>query len=276
MKVNLNPNLNQMEQIKNYEEYVRLVERYNRKGRITNDYLQNEAADLIIHNSLFAVFGEDNVALLVQKDGFLRLYYYINNLDERLELPQGEYVTEILFRGENAPEAEVQWVENLGFKKNLIRDQYFAKYTSLTPAVPVNGLEITTATTEEDALWAIRLFNASFDKWSGDYIPEAMAQLLIYENAILMAKDTEGNRLGALQLETIKGVTWLNHVAVVEEARGRGVGLGLVEAYIERGYVDDNSRYMLWVQRQNTPAVYMYKKKGFTPMNKSTLSMIRL
>lgn len=262
--------------IETFEQYSQLVERYNRKGRITNDYLQNEAADLIIHDSLFAVFGEDNVALLVQKDGFQRLYYYINNTDEKLELPQGEYVTEILFRGENAPEAEVQWLENMGFRKNLVRDQYFAKYASLTPPVLISGLKIETATTEEDALWAIRLFNASFDKWSGDYIPEAMAQLLIQDNAILMAKDIEGNRLGALQLETIKGVTWLNHVAIVEEARGRGAGLGLVEAYIERGHVDDNSRYMLWVQRQNKPAVGLYQKKGFAYMNKSTLSMIRL
>lgn len=262
--------------IETYEQYIQLVERCNRKGRITNDYLQNEAADLIIHDNLFAVFGEDNVALLVQKDGFQRLYYYINNHDEKLELPQGEYVTEILFRGENAPEAEVRWLERMGFRKNLVRDQYFAKYASLTPPVLISGLKIETATTEGDALWAIKLFNASFDKWSGDYIPEAKAQLLIQENAILMAKDNEGNRLGALQLDTIKGVTWLNHVAVVEEARGKGAGLGLVEAYIERGHVDDNSRYMLWVQRQNAPAVNMYKKKGFALMNKSTLSMIRL
>ena len=265
-----------MVQIKTFDQYDQLVERYNRKGRITNDYLQNEAADLIVHDRLFAVFGEDNVALLVQKDGFQRLYYYINNPDEKLELPQGEYVTEILFRGENAPEDEVQWLECIGFRKNLVRDQYFAKYVSLTPSVLTSGLKIETAATEEDALWAISLFNASFDKWSGDYIPEAMVQLLIQENAILMAKDTEGNRLGALQLETIKGVTWLNHVAVVEEARGRGAGLGLVDAYIERGHVDNNSRYMLWVQRQNAPAVNMYKKKGFAPMNKSTLSMIKL
>lgn len=262
--------------IDHYEQYKQLVERYNRKGRLTNDYLQNEAADLIIHDSLFAICGQDNALLLVQKEGFYRLYYYINNIEERLELPESELATEILFRGENAPEAEVRWLERMGFRKNLVRDQYFAKYASLTPPVLISGLKIETAITEEDALWAINLFNASFDKWSGDFIPEVMAQLLIQENAILIARDFEGNRLGALQLETVKGVTWLNHVAVVEESRGKGVGLGLVEAYIERGHVDDNSRYMLWVQRQNTPAVLMYQKKGFTYMNKSTLSMIKI
>ena len=132
------------------------------------------------------------------------------------------------------------------------------------------------ATTLDDTLWAIRLFNASFDKWSGDYIPEAQAPLLIQEKAILIAKDLDGNRLGALQFEMRQGACWLNHVAVMSEARGKKIGRGLTEAYIEQGHVDDNSRYMLWVQRQNVSAVAMYRNKGFAPMNKSTLSMIKL
>lgn len=262
--------------IDSFEQYCQLVERYNRKGRFTNDYLQNEAADLIIHDRLYSICGLDNTLLLVQKDGFSRVYYYINNPEEPLVLPESELVTEILFRGENAPEAEVQWLERIGFKKNLVRDQYFAKYASLMQPVLIEGVKIDIATTIDDVLWAIRLFNASFDKWSGDFIPEAEAQLLMQEKAILMATDSDGKRLGALHFEKRQGACWLNHVAVVPEARGKKIGRGLVEAYIEQGHVDDNSRYMLWVQRQNVSAVAMYRNKGFTPMNKSTLSMIKL
>ena len=261
--------------INTLDEYNQFVEQFNRKGRLTNDYLQNEAAVLISHDRLFAICGQENAMLLVQKDGFSRIYYYINNPEEILALPESEYVTEILFRGENAPEAEVQWLARMGFRKNLVRDQYFAKYASFTPPAFLGGLKIETATYVEDVLWAIQLFNTSFDKWSGDYVPETLAELLFQEHSILIAKDINGDRLGALHLETLKGVTWLHHVAVVEEARGRGVGLGLVEAFIERGHVDANSRYMLWVQRQNNPAVSLYQKKGFTYVNKSTLSMIK-
>ena len=264
------------QKIETYEQYIQLVERYNRKGRFTNDYLQNEAADLIVHNRLFALCGQDNALLMVLKEGFYRLYYYINNTDEQLELPESELVTEILFRGENAPEPEVKWLEGMGFKKNLIRDQYFAKYASLTQPILIEGVKIEIATAIEDALWAIRLFNASFDKWSGDYIPETQAQLFIQEKAILIAKDLDGNRLGALQFEMRQGACWLNHVAVVPEARGKKIGRGLTEAYIEQGRMDDKSRYMLWVQRQNESAVAMYRNKGFAPMNKSTLSMIKI
>ena len=262
--------------IESFREYCQLVDRYNRKGRLTNDYLHNEVSNLIVQDRLYALCGEDNALLMVQKDGFKRLYYYINSVEENLFLPDGEYVTEILFRGETTPEFEVNWLEKLGLTKNLIRDQYFAKYASLTPPLLNSGLKIELATLVDDALWAINLFNVSFDKWSGDFISQAEASLLIQNRTLLIAKDIKGNRLGALHLETVKGVTWLNHVAVVEKARGMGVGRGLVEAYIEQGHMDENSRYMLWVQRQNTPAVYLYKNKGFIPMNKSTLSMIKL
>ena len=263
--------------IETYEQYNQLVEHYSRKGRVTNDYLQNEAADLIIHDSLYTICGNENAVLLVRKSGFLRLYYYINSFEEQIELPQNEYVTEILFRGEKAPEAEVKWLEGIGFKENLSRDQYFAKYASLTQPVKITGVKTYTATEEDDVLWAINLFNSTFDKWSGDYIPQEAVPLLIQEQAILIARDSNGSRLGALHLEQKGGAMWLNHVAVVKEARGMGVGLGLVEHYIEQGHVNgDNSRYMLWVQRQNVPAVNLYRKKGLVPMNKSTLSMIKL
>lgn len=264
------------QKIETYEQYIQLVDRYNRKGRFTNDYLQKEAADLIIHDRLFYVCGQDNALLLVLKEGFYRVYYYINNTEELLELPESELVTEILFRGENAPEAEVKWLEGMSFKENLVRDQYFAKFSSLTRPILIEGAKIEIATTIDDVIWAVRLFNASFDKWSGDYIQEAQAQLLVQEKSILIAKDLDGTRLGALQSEMRQGACWLNHVAVVPEARGKKIGRGLTEAYIEQGHVDDNSRYMLWVQRQNVGAVAMYRNKGFAPMNKSTLSMIKL
>lgn len=265
-----------LQKIETYEQYILLAERYSCKGRFSNDYLQNEAPDLIRHNRLFCICGENNAALLVQKADFFRLYYYINDCAELLDLPQCELETEILFRGKHEPEVEVEWLSKMGFRRNLVRDQYFAKYAELIPANVTARLKIEIASTIEDALWAIRLFNASFDKWSGDFIPETMAELLILENAVLIAKDSGGNRLGALHFETIKGVTWLNHVAVVETVRGKGVGLELVEAFIEHGHVDANSRYMLWVQRQNKPAVSLYQKKGFSYMNKSSLSMIKI
>lgn len=259
------------------DRYQEIVEKYSIRGCLSNDYIQREATNFITHDALYEFCGEKNAFLLVKKDGFWRVYYYLNDLNEKLILDGEELVTEILFRGNiGEPIDQISYLENCGFKRNLVRDQYFAKYASLTPPVFIGGIKIETVTDVEDAIWAINLFNASFDKWSGDFIPLEMAQLMIQERAILIAKDNEGNCLGALHLEEKSGVMWLNHVAVTEAARGKGVGRGLVEAYIEQGHVDDNSRYQLWVQRQNNPAVNLYQKKGFAYLNKSTVSLVKL
>ena len=265
-----------LKKIETFSRYQEITEQFGKKGCASNDYIQREAADLISHDKLFECCGDSNAFVLVRKNGFWRVYYYINDFDEMMTVSGDELVTEILFRGTlGTPAAEVEYLERCGFKRNLVRDQYFAKYSSLTAPVPVEGLKIETADKEEDARWAINLFNQSFDKWSGDYMVPEAAELLVAENAILIAKGNNGNRLGALHFERKSGVTWLSHVAVQESARGKGVGLGLVEAYIDRGHSDDNSRYMLWVQHQNTPAVNLYQRKGFSYMNKSSLSMIR-
>lgn len=265
-----------MKKIETFEQYQSIISRYGIKGCASNDYIQAEAADLIVHNLLYASCGEKNAFLFVKKDGFYRVYYYINDFDEVMGFGKDEIVTEILFRGSiGEPAQQVEYLEKCGFKWNLVRDQYFAKYSAFTAPIFIEGVKIGYAETAEQVRWAIKLFNSSFDKWSGDFIPEAMAELLLQEKGMLMATDVAGTLMGALHLEKKQGCLWLNHVAILPEYRGRKIGRGLVEAYIEQGHVDDNSRYAVWVQRQNTPAVKMYQNKGFTYSNKSTLSMIK-
>lgn len=265
-----------MKIIETFEEYQNIVSRYGVRGCASNDYIQTEAADLIIHNLLYASCGEKNAFLFVKKDGFYRVYYYINDFDELMDFGKNEVVTEILFRGSmGEPVQQVEYLEKCGFERNLIRDQYAAKYSAFTAPIMIGNIKIGIASTIDEVEWAINLFNNSFDKWSGDYIPKEKAKLLLLENGILMATDMAGKHLGALHLEKKQGCLWLNHVAILPEYRGMKIGRGLTEAYIEQGHVDDNSRYAVWVQRQNTPAVKMYQNKGFTYSNKSTLSMIK-
>ena len=265
-----------MKQINNLSEYQDIVSRYGVRNCASNDYIQTEAADLIARRVLFAKCVEKNAFLLVKKVGFYRVYYYINDFDEVMDFGKDEVVTEILFRGSiGEPAQQVEYLEKCGFKRNLVRDQYFAKYSVFTPSIVLKGVEIGFAESVEQVQWAIKLFNSSFDKWSGDFIPESMAELLLQEKGMLLATGEDGTLMGALHLEKKQGCLWLNHVAILTEYRGRKIGRGLVEAYIEQGHVDDNSRYAVWVQRQNTPAVKMYQNKGFTYCNKSTLSMIK-
>lgn len=266
-----------MEKLSSIEQYHGIVERFRCAGCLSNDYLQTRADGLIARGALLAECCGDNAYLLEVKDNCHRLYYYLNDLeaDDRLDV-HGPMVTEILYRGAaRYPDAEVAFLERMGFERNLVRDQYAAVYQDLAPVGRHSGVTVRPAVDLDEVQWACQLFNAMFDPYSGDHIPEHDHGQLLAGGSILMAVDHLGNRLGALHQSVERNVAWISHVAVVPAARGQHVGAALVDAFVERNHVTDKSRYMLWVQQLNTAAVAMYEKKGFTNLGKSTLSLIK-
>jgi len=266
-----------MDQLSSIEQYHSIVERYRRPGCLSNDYLQTRAEGLIARGQLEALCFGDNAYLLEHKDGFCRLYYYLNDL-EAGDQPrfQSDVMTEILYRGAvGYPDAEVAFLERMGFERNLVRDQYAAVYRDLAPAGSYPEVNVRPARDLDEVQWACQMFNAMFDRYSGDYLPEESYGDLRAADSILMAVDNKGDRVGALHQTLERNVAWISHVAVVPAARGQHVGAALVDAFVERNHVTDKSRYMLWVQQHNTAAVAMYEKKGFTNLDKSTLSLIK-
>lgn len=269
-----------LKKIESFLRYQEIVERYGQKGCTSNDYIQREAADIIIHDNLYECCGERNAFLLVKKDGFWRVYYYLNDFDEVLSLDGKVLETEILFRGSLGEPAEaVAYMEKCGFKRHLVRDQYAGMYKDLKPDVENEEIIIQPAQTLTGVQAAFELFNQSFDKYSGDYVsPEVYKGLLANHSVLLAWRKNEGEAqfLGALHQAIESNVAWVSHVAVKEAARGHHVGQALLDAFVERNMTTEKSRYMLWVQQQNEAAVRMYEKKGFKCVGKSSLSMIKL
>lgn len=266
-----------IQKIESLECYLNIVENYGQKGCLSNDYIQREAEGLISQGLLFGFFSERNAFLLVKKDTCYRVYYYLNDLQDYHCFDEHDLVIEILYRGEATyPIGAVQYFERCGFRKNLVRDQYAGVFKDLNIGTFVSGVKIEQATSHEEVKTACELFNATFDKYSGDYISENEIDTLYKNNSIIVAKKMNGEFLGALHQTTENNVAWISHVAVLPNARGLGVGTGLMETFIQWNRVDDKTRYMLWVQRQNEAAVKMYQRAGFKFLNKSSLSMIKL
>lgn len=266
-----------MRTVSDYNEYLSIVEKYNKKGCFSNDYIQNEAEKLILVNKLYVEEYTDNLFLFVDKGIGKRVYYYINNLTEQANFSQyKDLVVEILFRGE-VPEVLVNYFSHCGFRVNLIRDQYAAMYKDIFSNISlIPGVKINVASSMENVIEACSLFNKSFDHLSGDFISEDEYESLLNENSIIIALDANTNQfLGALHVKMEGKVVVLGHVAVVENARGRGVGKALVDTFVEWNKETDKTRYQLWVQRQNRAAVNMYLNKGFKYVNKSTISLIK-
>ena len=119
------------------DRYQEIVEKYSIKGCLSNDYIQREAANFINHDALYEFCGEKNAFLLVKKDGFWRVYYYLNDLSEKLILDGEELVTEILFRGNiGEPINVVEYLEQCGFRRNLIRDLYELRFKNVGLEIP--------------------------------------------------------------------------------------------------------------------------------------------
>lgn len=264
--------------IESYSRYQEIVGMYGQRDCLSNDYLQNDAADLISTGHLYEVCGSKNAFLLVKKNGFWRLYYYLNDLQERLILIDEVMTTEILFRralGE--PADQISYLEGCGFQRHLVRDQYSAMYKDMMPAVDNEQIVIRPADTLQEIQCAFNLFNNSFDKFTGDYIPSEEYYDLLTTGSVLMAWDQESKAtfLGALHQTVNSNVAWVSHLAVVKESRGKHIGKALLDTFVEINKRNEKTRYCLWVQHQNEVAVALYSQKGFKHNGKSSLSMIK-
>lgn len=269
-----------MKQLINISEYNEIVERYQQKGCLSNDYIQQEVADLIIRDVLFAECYDQNAFLFVKKKVGMRVYYYINDIEEQADFNSyNDLVVEILFRGKE-PMKEIDYLTKCGFRLNLVRDQYAATYKDLALNIAlITGVIIETAKSMNDVKTACELFNDTFDKLSGDFIPDCEYDTILGSGSILIAWDINRTKfLGALHQVKEGSVNVIGHLAVMEQARGHGVGKALVDAFVEWNKTPENkerTRYKLWVQRQNEAAVKMYVNKGFKFLNKSTISLIK-
>lgn len=263
-------------------DYQCLMDDYAPIKQFSNDYIQADAADLIVQERLYECHTSSNLFLLVEKDlkndeKAYRMYYYIGNVEEIPDLRDNHnWVVEILYRGERFyPQAEIDYLTKCGFSINLIRDQYCGMYKDLIPSSSIEHISVECARDKDDVRKACELFNASFDTLSGDYIPALWYDALLVKGQIFIAKNEDGHFLGALHQTIDKGVAWISHVAVVAEARGKHVGQALLNTFIDKNYTTEKQRYMFWVQQQNEAAVNMYVKKGFKYLNKSTISLIK-
>ena len=266
-----------LNEVNSIEQYWRIVEQYRKKGVASNDYLQREVEDLIDNGNLFESSNKCNAYFFVKKTVGVRMYYYINDFNVKPDFDGlKDIVVEILYRGENFyPYREVEFFEKIGFKTNLIRDQYLGIYKDLAKPKFIEKIQVRNSISLQEVEDACMLFNASFDPLSGDYLPIDLYEKLLISKAILIAHSIDGQFLGALHMSLVGKVASISHIAVLPEARGRYVGQALLDVFVENNVETEKSRYILWVQQQNQAAVSMYQKKGFKYVSKSTISLIK-
>ncbi|EKB49125.1 GNAT family N-acetyltransferase [Cecembia lonarensis] len=248
-----------------------------KKETLTNNYiLREEYANLIESQALWYDQLGENIFFYVRKDGFFRLYYFINEPDIVYNLSYDEpIVLEILYRGEKYfPTIHQKYWSAASFKSHLTRDCYFLKNTALNVEDLGLSLEIKKGKSLEEIRYAKELIDSNLDRFTGDHL--SMEEVATFaENGFLYLAYFDGNPCGILQADFKNAVFWLGHVVVDMNYRGKGVANSLVNYYLKEGSALGCKQFQLWVIQDNTPAVNLYKKFGFTYLNKSSYSMLK-
>lgn len=267
------------EKLTDSREAVAIIEQFKVHSTESNCYLMpNDISRLSEGNLLSVCIDGRNAFLFEDKGNCLRVHYMLNDLDRGFSIKADKpLMLEILFRGgEGEPTEATAYWERAGFRRNVVRRNLSAKINDLMIPHSSNlgSVRIQLASTDSEARFAREIFNSSFDPYSGDYLTHADANNLI-ENKQLLIATVANKYVGALNFFLVGRCASLGHVAVTPEARGQGVGLSLVSEYVCRNYTDEKSRYALWVQEHNIPAMKMYEQLGFKYAGKSSLSMIK-
>ena len=269
-----------IEKIVDLSQVEQLLMQYKKRGGLTNNFLLPDGYKrLIQQQKLFYITSSSNLCFIEEKETCMRVYYHINNEDEHISFPeQLNFALEILYRGDNYyPSNDVIYWDSCGFRENLIRDLYEAKFEPKSFAISKGEtcVEIKTAEKEEDIFYAKKLFDASFDAYTGDYLSiEEIKDLS--ENKQLYVAYYKSQKAGALHSYIHANKVWLGHLAVDNNFRGNHVGKALLNHFIDNYCRKGYNNFALWVQKANIPAVAMYKSAGFGYRNKSTLSMLKL
>jgi ribosomal protein S18 acetylase RimI-like enzyme len=279
MKPSIAERMNQIDSLSQLDE---LFKQFFRKETTTNNYiLAQEYEQYIEEERLWFASEGDNAFFFLKKDGFFRIYYFLNDESTLFSVPISlPVVLEILFRGDKRyPEQEVDFWQNSTFKKHLRRDCYFLKASDAIERVEqdisVPGFTIKKATSTTECIYAKRLIDAHLDAYTGDILSMEEIERFASSGNIYIAYQNE-SPCGVLQSKLKNKVFWLDHIVVDESYRGLGVSKVLIDYYLQEGIIKECSKFQLWVISNNLPAVNLYKKYKFQYLNKSTISMLKL
>jgi ribosomal protein S18 acetylase RimI-like enzyme len=267
--------LNSMERIDSIDRYNHIIEGFFRKGTQTNNYLlEDRIRALIGRDKLFFLIQGLNAFILDDRVGYFQLYYYLNDPSALYVAPfRKTTVMEILYRGlDRKPEQAVDFWKKSGFTEHLTRILLNANISQTVAQETGGSAEIRFAQDDADVRFANELLDAELDYYTGDRLSFDELKLFATGRNLLLAVQG-GERAGVLQFEIRNHTAWLGHIAVNPVFRGQGLAGFLVAEYINLNVAKTN-RFALWVIHDNTPAVNLYNKFGFSVAHKTTVSFI--
>ena len=246
-----------MRRIESLEELARAAGGYLRPGVTANGMVTGEKfGDDIRAGRLHMEADEDNLWLAVHREDHIRLYFYLNDLNN----PLGEHfdspvVTEIAFRGNGEKLPPLEGLLALCGLKPVFRRVRLARPPELPEDTPVP------VTRPADAKAVYGFLRANFSPLTG-CLPTLDQVLAGMADKRFLALEDEKGIAGLLHMTHEKNGVEIRHLAVREDLRGRGLAGRLVAAGLAN-HLGELCR--VWVREDYDSAGRVYAGAGFRP-----------
>lgn len=224
-----------VEKFKSLEE-LDILKSY--EASITNDYMNTSLYEANIAR-LYYIKGDRNFYVLIKREGYYKLYYYINDINEKFDA-QGTFVSEIVSKEMD------ETLENLGFELYKTRVRLRLNYKEPYESKRVKYID--------DAEFIYEALQ-SFDEYSGERLDFDEVKERI-DKKLFIGMDGAG----FIEFSTDAFKDSIEHFYVAPAKRGEGLGSEILRHYL--GYVSKKKRVNVWTD-EGSRAIKLYHKHGF-------------
>lgn len=258
-----------MIKINNLETLNNLLKGYIKKGIYTNNFVRPSSYKVIIDNGdLYYKNIESGVLLFEDRNNFWQVYYYLKDLESKLDLTTDKPVNiEKPYQADkDNPILEMNYFEAQGFVMTMKRHRMTANSVEFMQDNDLKALSngnFCRYAQAEQLNKICELLKANFNPYYG-YIPlEKEISSSINEKEIFCELDDKGKILGLLHITKNHLIYYVLHIIVIKEARNKQIAKKLLSQLVYIVKDNEKAKIRLWVNEGNEAARYLYKSLGF-------------
>ena len=249
------------------EKGLELLAKYIGKPDKTNCYLSYpQLKSLLEGNDGQIKFGRKCIYFFVDKDDYIELYFFADNIVDLLEereylqriLPSDKNVIiNIVSNGKQVGEYE-HIMQGLGFS---LYKKYLRKKRKIDISIEIPPQENVCLAEPADIDFMQEMIDETFDSIS-DQIPNRLELERMISNKQILKYVITDRLAGFLIYEHQGKKSYVRMLCTGGNFRGNGVGKSLLREYIKWEY-NNVKLFYLWVDSQNEAALSLYSKEGY-------------
>ena len=277
-----------MESVIDINHFNTLVNESHSKGKIivSNCYLlSNDIYKYTLQNRMFFKKNKGGLFLICEERDFFYLYYYIpetqiQDLDIRFEDLTKPIIVDLVYlelkKNQSLIEIEKSWLKQ-GFYVHKI-------YKRMSLDTPLGGCAIQNKFLFENHNYTLSfaqpthvqeiqyLWRDNLDILSTAMPTDSELLDLITNKQLPCIFDKDNKVVATLQFLCSGKVRTIKHVVVNAAHRQSGLAKVLLHSLLKEN--KDINKYILWVDKENLPAIMLYKKCGFYFDGKITSQLV--